>query len=91
MLKVIFSAETKMNFIARIRMNKILEKLKSLLLNYKNVDFIQKLIVWLPSGSVIALGLYKGQLDVTLIGLSLLITVHQINQLEKKINNSCWY
>ena len=57
----------------------------------KSVDFIKKMIVWLPAGAVILTGLYKGQLEVTLIGLSLLITVHQMNQLDKKISNSCWY
>jgi hypothetical protein len=70
---------------------KILEALKSLWYTCKSVDLIKKLIVWLPSGSMIALGLYNGKLDVTLLGLSLLITVHQLNQLEKKVNNSCWY
>jgi hypothetical protein len=70
---------------------KILEALKSLWFTCKSVDFVKKLIVWLPSGSMIALGLYGCKMDMTLLGLSLLITVHQLNQLEKKVNNSCWY
>ena len=72
-------------------MNKLLNGLASLWYTCKSVELIQKLIVWVPSGSVIGLGLFKGQLEVTLIGLSLLIIVHQLNQVEKKISNSCWY
>lgn len=77
MLKATFLTEMKMNFTMRYKM--------------KNVDLIKKMIVWLPAGSVISLGLFRGDLEITLIGLSLLITVHQLNQLDKKLDNSCWY
>jgi hypothetical protein len=55
------------------------------------IKCVKKLLVWVPSLSVIGLGLYNMDLDLTTIGLSLLIIVHQLNQIENKINNSCWY